>query len=146
MVQIQVKVDTNNLERAFAQKGAQVNSKIDELAKGITDAVAMWVRDEAPRKTGKLKAAVQGKTYGSRGIVFVSKGIAPHWLFVLEGTRAHTIVAKHKRALRVPGWGIFKSVDHPGTKANPFTDRGADKAQGDVDRKVAAFEKWLVEV
>lgn len=145
-MQIIVKVDDNGAAAAFASKAGQLNGKFNELTKSIVDVVARWVFNEAPRKTGKLKAAVKGESYGSRGIIFVQKAVAPHWLYVLEGTKPHRIVAKHKKALRVPGWGVFKWVDHPGTKANPFIDRGADKAMKDVDSKIAAFEKWLTEV
>jgi len=145
-MEIKVKVDTHNLEQAFAKKGAAVNGKINELTSKITDALQLWITNEAPRKTGKLKASVKKQTFGSRGLVFVSKAIAPHAFFVLEGTRPHKIVAKHKGALRVPGWGIFKSVQHPGTKANPFVDKGAAKAQGDIQRAINTFEKWLTEV
>lgn len=145
-MEIKVKMDTHGLEQAFAKKGAAVNGKINELTRQITDVLQLWITNEAPRKTGKLKASVQKQTFGSRGLVFVSKAIAPHAFFVLEGTRPHKIVAKHKKALKVPGFGVFKSVQHPGTKANPFVDKGAAKAQGDIQRKIDAFEKWLTEV
>lgn len=146
MVQIEVKVNYNSLEAGFRNKGAQVNSRIDKLSKDITDVVHRWVQAEAPRKTGKTKASVKKQNFGSRGIVFVSKSVAPHVFIVLEGSRPHKIVAKHKRALKVPGWGVFKSVNHPGTKPNPFVDRGAQKSQGEINHKIAAFEQWLVEV
>ena len=145
-MEIKVKMDTHGLEKAFAKKGAAVNGKINQLTSGIVDVLQLWISNEAPRKTGKLKASVQKQTFGSRGLVFVSKAIAPHAFFVLEGTRPHKIVAKHKKALNVPGFGVFKSVQHPGTKANPFVDKGAAKAQGDIQRKIDAFEKWLTEV
>lgn len=139
-------MDTHGLEQAFAKKGAAVNGKINELTSQITDVLKTWITNEAPRKTGRLKASVQKQTFGSRGLVFVSKAIAPYAFFVLEGTKPHKIVAKHKKALFVPGFGIFKSVDHKGTKANPFVDKGAAKAQGDIQQKINAFEKWLTEV
>jgi hypothetical protein len=145
-MEIKVKMDTHGLEQAFAKKGAAVNGKINTLTSQIVDVLQLWISNEAPRKTGKLKASVKKETYGSRGLVFLSKSIAPHWVYVLFGTRAHIIRAKHKKALKVPGWGVFKSVQHPGTKANPFVDKGAAKAQGDIQRKINAFEKWLTEV
>lgn len=145
-MEIKVKMDDHGLEQAFAKKGAAVNGKINQLTGQIVDVLQLWITNEAPRKTGKLKAAVKGQKFGSRGLVFVSKAIAPHAFFVLEGTRPHKIVAKHKGALRVPGWGVFKSVNHPGTKANPFVDKGAAKAQGEIQQKINAFEKWLTEV
>jgi hypothetical protein len=145
-MEIKVKMDTHGLEQAFAKKGAAVNGKIDQLNSQIVDVLELWIKDAAPRKTGKLKAAVKKQKFGSRGLVFVSKAIAPYAFYVLEGTRPHKIVPKYKKALKVPGFGVFKSVQHPGTKANPFVDKGAAKAQGDIQRKINAFEKWLTEV
>lgn len=146
-MEIKVKVDTHGLEKAFAKKGAAVNGKINQLTSQITDSLQTWITDAAPRgKTGRLKASVKKQTFGSRGLVFVSKAIAPHAFYVLEGTRPHKIVAKHKKALKIPGFGVFKSVQHPGTKANPFVDKGAAKAQGEIQQKINAFEKWLTEV
>jgi hypothetical protein len=146
MVEIKVKVDTHRLESAFAKKGAAVNGKIDQLTSQMVDVLQRWIQAEAPRKTGKLKASVQKQTYGSRGLVFLSKAVAPHWVYVIFGTRAHIIRAKHKKALKVPGFGVFKSVQHPGTKANPFVDKGAQRAEGEIQQKINAFEKWLTEV
>lgn len=146
-MEIKVNMDTHGLEQAFAKKGAAINGKIDQLTSQIVDVLQLWITDSAPRgKTGRLKASVQKQKFGSRGLVFVSKAIAPYAFYVLEGTKPHKIVAKHKGALRVPGFGVFKSVQHPGTKANPFVDKGATKAQGEIQQKINAFEKWLTEV
>lgn len=146
MVEIRLNIDTHNLEQAFANKGAAVNGKIDQLNSQIVDVLELWIKDAAPRKTGKLKAAVKKQKFGGRGLVFISKAIAPYAFYVLEGTRPHKIVPKYKKALKVPGVGVFKSVQHPGTKANPFVDKGVSNARGDIQRKVNEFEKWLTEV
>jgi hypothetical protein len=145
-MEIKVKMDTHGLEQAFAKKGAAVNGKINELTSQMVDVLELWIKNEAPRKTGRLKSSVQKQKFGSRGLVFVSKAIAPYAFYVLEGTKPHKIVAKHKGALRVPGFGVFKSVQHPGTKANPFVDKGAQRAQGEIQQKINAFEKWLGEI
>jgi len=146
MVTIKINVDDHDLANAFRRKGAQVNRKIDQLARDIVDALELWIKYEAPRKTGRTKSSIQKKTWGSRGLIWVSKAIAPHVFYVIDGTRPHKIRAKHKKALRVPGYGVFKSVKHPGTRPNPFVDKGKAKAQGDIDRKVRAFEQWITEV
>ncbi len=43
--------------------------------------------------------------------------------FVYYGTKPHVILPKKKKALKTP-YGTFKKVNHPGTKANPYLDRG----------------------
>lgn len=146
MVQIDIKFDDHGLERLFAMKAGQMQSQFNKLSADLVDIAHRWVQSEAPRKTGKLKASVQKQNFGSRGLVWLSKGIAPHWIYVVEGTRPHIIRAKYKKALRVPGYGVFKSVSHPGTKANPFVDKAYDRMQGDINHRVNIFERWLTEV
>ena len=147
MVQIDIKMDDHGLADAFKRKAGQMGTEFNKFTIDLVDIAKRWVTDTAPRgKTGKLKASVQGKSYGSRGLIWLSKSIAPHWIFVIEGTRPHIIRAKYKKALKVPGFGVFKSVHHPGTKANPFVDKAAAKMQGDINRRTNAFEKWLTEV
>jgi hypothetical protein len=147
MVQIDVKVDDHQLASAFFRKGNQVNSEIDKLTVKLTDIAQRWVQNEAPRKTGRLKKAVQKNTYGSRGLVFLSKSIAPYWIFVIDGTRPHDIKPKNGKALFWPGAKHpVKVVHHKGTKANPFVDKAFPKMQGDIERAVSVFQKWLESV
>lgn len=55
--------------------------------------------------------------------------------FVEFGTPPHNIYPVNKKALANPkaGWGPYKHVHHPGTKANPFMERILAAAQGDID-------------
>ena len=145
MVLIQFRYDDHGLADAFYRKSGQIGTEVNKLTSDLTDIAQRWVQSEAPRKTGKLKASIQKETWGSRGLVWIAKGIAPYWIYVVEGTQPHVIRAKYKKALKTP-YGLFKSVNHPGTKANPFVDRAATKMQGDIDRRTSIFEKWLIEV
>jgi hypothetical protein len=106
-------------------------------------------RVEAPEgKTGKFKRGLGFKTF-QRGETIVMTAHMPQPLgrFITEGTKAHWIQAKNKKALFfmwpkfggpvvVPKKGGFKThvrkgtlwigkggVDHPGTEANPFHKR-----------------------
>lgn len=146
MVQIEIKVDDHQLANLFQHKASQMGAEFNKFSADLVDIAHRWVQSEAPRKTGKLKASVLKQNFGTRGLVWLSKGIAPHWIYVLEGTRPHIIRAKYKKALKVPGWGVFKSVSHPGTKANPFVDKAYDRMQGDINHRVSIFERWLTEV
>lgn len=146
MVQINITIDDNDLANAFAQKAGQIPAEFDKMTRGIMDALELWIKDAAPRKTGKTKASVMKDVSSSGGAIWVSKAIAPYVYIVLDGSGPHKIYPKNKKALRVPGYGVFKSVQHPGTKSNPFVDKGADKAMNDIERKVNAFTEWLTEV
>lgn len=146
MVDIRVTFDDHGLANAFQKKGGEINRQIDKLTGQLVDIAHRWVQGEAPRRTGRLKTSVQKQTYGSRGLVWLSKAIAPYWVFVIEGTRPHMIRARYKKALRIPGYGIFKSARHPGTRANPFVDKAAVKMQGEINREIELFSKWLEDV
>lgn len=53
---------------------------------------------------------------------------AGYAVFVAKGTKPHDIKPKHRKMLRWPvegGFRFSRGVHHPGTKANPFLDKGA---------------------
>ncbi len=96
------------------------------------------VKREAPsnkRMTGgNLKQSVRSSMLGiASGKVEVG---VDYGIFVEKGTRPHLITAKNKKVLASrsnSGFTIFgKTVNHPGTKPNPFFQRGIDKSEGDV--------------
>ena len=146
MVSIDIKVDDHGLASAFAKKAGETSAQFQKFSRDIVDIAHRWVQSEAPRKTGRLKASVQKQYSGNGGIVFVSKAMCNYCDFVIDGTRPHDIIPKNKRALNVPGWGVFKKVHHPGTKSNPFVDKAVTAMDGEIERRIALFEKWLEDV
>ena len=85
------------------------------------------IKKEAPYKQGRLKRSIRVDTrlYDKYSIItgYWDEGIAPHGIYVLAGTKPHTIRAKKAKALKTP-YGAFKKVQHPGTKPNDFLGRG----------------------
>jgi hypothetical protein len=83
---------------------------------------------------------------------------ASYALYVHEGTKAHDIRPKNRKALRFPADGgsstlggrvrsggkvrFAKRVRHPGTKANPFMLRGAKKAVEGLGFASYVIERW----
>jgi hypothetical protein len=111
------------------------------------DIAHKWVQREAPRKTGRLKSAVKKEVTNKGGTIFISKNIAPYADWVIDGTRAHTIIPKNARALYWKGAKHpVKKVHHPGTKGNPFVDRSINSIQSEITKKISDFEKWLEEI
>jgi len=145
MVDIRVTFNDHGLADAFKRKAGQMNAEFNKLTMDLTDIAKRWVKDTAPRgKTGKLKASVQSRSFGSRGIVWLSKSIAPYCYFVTDGTRPHDIKPKNGKALFWPGASHpSKVVHHPGTKSNPFVDKAFGNMQGEIDGRIKVFEKWL---
>lgn len=147
MLSLDITVDTQGLEESLRAKAGQVNQKVNFLGQDLTRIVHKWVQREAPRKTGRLKSAVQKHYTGNGGLIFISKSIAPYSDYVIDGTRAHVIVAKNKKALFWRGAGHpVKKVRHPGTRSNPFVDRGFNASMSEVQRSINNFEEWLTEV
>lgn len=61
----------------------------------------------------------------------------PVGLFVEQGTRAHIIAPRDKKALFWEGARHpVREVHHPGTAANPFMQRAMDKAGPEIERVV----------
>jgi hypothetical protein len=144
MVELKIEFNDNGLANAFSKKGSETDKQFSELAKGLTDIAHRWVQNEAPRKTGNLKASVKKVQTGTQGLVFISKYQAPYFRYVLDGRGP--IIAKGK-ALRfvIGGKTIFvKSVK--GAKANPFVDKAMVSMKGEANQRIRMFEKWLGDI
>lgn len=111
---------------------------------------------EAPRRTGNLGRSIRiGRVTPNEAETIAGASYA---LFVHEGTRAHDIVPRTKKALRFPADSgsatlggrvrsggkvrFAKRVRHPGTKANPFMLRGAKKAIESTGFAKFVIERW----
>lgn len=99
---------------------------LPEIVK-ITRKVLNRARVLAPVRTGRLRSS------GRMDILITSVGPTgkvtfpvSYARFVHEGTRAHVIRAKKKKALKFKGAGggfvYRRKVNHPGTKARPFVE------------------------
>ena len=111
---------------------------------------------EAPRRTGNLGRSIRIGAVSAKEAETIAT--AAYALYVHEGTRAHEIRPKNKKALRFPANGgsatlsgrvrsggavrFAKRVRHPGTKANPFMLRGARKAIENTGFAKLIVERW----
>jgi len=84
---------------------------------------------EAPKRTGEYALAIKTRNITSADMAgFEVLSPSPLGTFIQKGTRAHVITAVNAPMLRFywPKVGkvvYFKSVNHPGTKANRFHNR-----------------------
>lgn len=113
------------------------------------------VQDEAQTnhrfisRTGQLERSIDVKFNENSGIVYIDSQSAPHGPFVHQGTRAHTIFPKNKKALRwaPQGGGAFhfaKVVHHPGTKSDPFLYNALRNKQDDIRNIFAKYTKMAL--
>lgn len=105
------------------------------LLESVAREVVKIAQEEAPEKSGELKGsidilsitdkeAIVGHKYNDKIVVNWRNAKTIYPLFVHEGTSAHVITPRTKKALY---WnediGYRKKVNHPGTKANPYFKR-----------------------
>lgn len=119
------------LARAAAQLKLGDAEVMAALAKTAERIVTPLLKAETPVKSGRLrKSTASTVTMVAGGAEIVWKSDAPYTRFVIEGTKPHTITANGS-ALRfeVNGQVVYAtSVNHPGTKPNPFPKRAMTRA------------------
>ena len=83
---------------------------------------------EAPERTGALKRGIHYRTFGTSESAYARfYDDEDYAFFVLQGTSPHDIYPSSKRALYWPGADHpVTVVHHPGTRADPFTDRAME--------------------
>ena len=96
------------------------------------------VKRRTPVRKGTLRRSITGRiiTPGVLGAVGtnLSYGQSVH-----DGTRAHVITARSKKALYWAGAAHpVRSVMHPGSKAQPFLTDGLNDARPEMERAAAA--------
>lgn len=103
---------------------------LEEETNTIAISLENSIKKEAPYKEGRLRRSIRVDTriYEKYSLVtgYWDEGLAPHGIFVLAGTKPHIITPKNKQALKTP-YGIFKKVNHPGTKPDDFLGRGLQR-------------------
>jgi HK97 gp10 family phage protein len=124
MIAAQIIVEFNH----FPGIAAALEGKVATCVEKAVRDVEAQAKARAAVDTGAMKSSIAGKMTGR-----FSGEVAPHVeyaIFVEYGTRAHVITAK--------GGGLFwpgaahpvKSVNHPGTAAQPFMRPAADAVRG----------------
>lgn len=100
----------------------------------FTDLVTAQAKARAPVRSGELKAKIASQPVRRTGPWTVSGGVeslAKHSAPVHNGARPHVIRARNAPALsfywpKVGRRVFFKSVNHPGQKAQPFLSDAAE--------------------
>lgn len=103
------------------------NSALKRFLFRIGSGVRYRAKQVAPYKTGKLKEDIQvfDNRADSLSIGVGNTMLVSYAKFVYFGTRPHVIKPKKMKALanKKSGQIFGKSVNHPGTKANPYLEK-----------------------
>lgn len=140
-------IETETLVEHFNRKAEEIPDKLKALVSEVAFIYQNNIMDEAPVITHNLQAATTIENiddYTAR--VYPDEGTAPYAEFVILGTSPHMIFPKSAGALFWTGADHpWASVLHPGTKPNPYFDRGAEAAKIEADFEVENFIRWLTE-
>lgn len=119
------------------EKARRVFLKFTDVdAKKRAERVEKLAKVEAPSKTGELRRQI--RTSQSRDVQgrystgYDVTSNAPYSIFVIKGTRPHTITGNPLLAFFWPKLGqnvVFRSVKHPGTQPNNFLSRALRAAR-----------------
>lgn len=100
------------------------------------------IYNEMPEKTGELKSKVRSRYDADGGEI---EFYADHAIFAHEPTKPHRIQGNPILAFAHGGTTVFaRYVNHPGTKGNPFIDRGLDRAGDDIEAALLAAGDELI--
>jgi len=95
----------------------------------------------APVVTGRLRGDITVFLQTRPNEISVgNSALIDYAVYVYYGTKPHVILPKKKKALKTP-YGVFKKVNHPGTKANPYLDDALDALvrSGRLNRLLSEF-------
>ena len=125
-----------DMQGRFAAANAELLNVRRDLMREEGRRMKILAQDEAPGQTYKFKRSIGFRTFvESAAVGFRVHMAQPLGKFIQEGTIRHPISAVRGMALRFfwaegpqgPGIYFFKSVNHPGTAANPFMKRAYRK-------------------
>ena len=114
----------------FAKLGNLPQLALDKTAIEVEDFIGAQIGKHA--KTGALERSLGKVRIPNGWEIWNDSRVAPYALFVHDGTKAHAIFPKKKKALRWASGGVFhfskKGVHHPGNKPDKWIDRAAAAA------------------
>lgn len=151
-MKVNIKVDADKLVRAFEAAPAKTREKLRQAVKTTANEIVKRASSEhryTARAGSQLeKEGVKFHADGLNAVVFLDETAVPYGRFVHEGTRAHVIEPRNRRALRWPvggeGFAFAKRVQVSGIKPDPFLYNAADvEAPIFESRLMAALDKVL---
>lgn len=135
---VSIKIKNFDEIRTAWKKAPQKMTQEIHRAVGLTiQKVQAESMREAPvnKRTGggNLRQSIHSQMLGvASGMVEVG---AEYGIYVHEGTRPHQIRSRGRVLADTRTNQFFgRTVNHPGTIANPFMQRGVDNASGDIEQ------------
>jgi hypothetical protein len=152
---MEIKLDVSSLTQALERLMPELDRAFEGAMAESMDIVAQEAAIRAPLVTGELvlsinAAPVTGTLSAGTLLGTVSSSL-PRALWVEEGTKAHVILPRKKKALRwasngtgAEGWRFAKKVNHPGTKAKPFLKPALASKREAIESKFEAATRLAI--
>ncbi len=134
----QVKIKLTGSSGIKAALSRITSSEAKKALDATAEELESYVHTEAGKhtKTGALARSVDKRRITGGWVIFNDPQVAPHAIFVHDGTKSHEILPRKKKILRFPGalasgkngFVFTKAVHHPGTSPDKWMRHAADKA------------------
>lgn len=141
--------DFARLVRAFEAAPAKTKQMVRQQVLTATRDIQEEARDNHRFTTRSGQTEKQGilkEVNGNTGVVYLGTDVA---VYLHEGTQAHKIVPRDKMVLRFVGranrFVFAKRVRHPGTEADPFLYRAAEKLEPVIQSRFSAAVTKILE-
>jgi HK97 gp10 family phage protein len=124
--------DVTRLAMALRESGRKSEATTFDVLQQSAGYILSEMERTVPVKSGNLRDSLGVKVTSGSVIIGPDVNKAPYATFVEHGTKPHVIKAKNGKALAFTVGGrtvIVRSVNHPGTTAQPFV--------------MPAFETWV---
>jgi len=130
--------------RRIVEAAATVELTTSEVKRSLATAIERimtpLLRSETPVRTGQLQKQTRSTVTPTGGGYVITWTSESYARYVIDGTKPHMIVATNARALRFEtanGVVFRRSVQHPGTKPNPYPTRAWERAQPAINAALA---------
>ena len=128
-----IKHNLDSVLSAFWNLVEKSTSLAERIIREAAGRAEEFIRERAPRRTGRLIRSISSTIEGNRALVGVKVDYAR---FLEWGTRPHEIRPRHAGALRfvIRGRVIFaKRVWHPGVRPRLFVLSAAEALRAELD-------------
>lgn len=127
----------DKLVRAFEAAPEKTRDMVRRQVKMAVRDVREYARDHHRfvTRSGMTEKSIMSEVKENQGTVYLGSSTA---VFLHEGTKAHNIVPRSKKALRWVNGNEFifaKKVRHPGIKADPFLYSAAEKELPKIEKR-----------
>lgn len=143
---LEVGIDVSQLRGVsgqFRRAALHIKSLASKLLDDAAQILLEETRRQAPRDTGRLRDSLRLQSAGRLTRTVASD--VPYAHYVIRGTRPHLIRPRRRKALWWPDAPHpLAKVLHPGTRPNPFPERGVDEAMPRIESRLRGFADAVV--